>query len=219
METTKDAIKAWLKKFGHSREWLGQKCGSVTLKAVNNWLSTDRSIPTSALHVILRLMIADESAELKARCVERTAIHVKKLAHASFDELMKIEDQMKLDEQADEDAMSALKSRIYCLLRQDFPEAVETQELLEELGLARRELEKKMQTWERQRGDVTQKPEDPDRAQSTPSPMAPLSYLSLPVDVSEFNAWGEAALKRGQTVTTWAMETLHAASSSGHNQA
>lgn len=63
MDITKDDIKAWLKRFGRSREWLGEQCGGLSLKAVNNWLSTDRQVPPSALQVIRRLMADDELAE------------------------------------------------------------------------------------------------------------------------------------------------------------
>jgi hypothetical protein len=63
MTPTKDEIKAWLKRFGHSREWLGNACGGVSKSTVNNWLSTSISIPESSLHLIARLIADDESAE------------------------------------------------------------------------------------------------------------------------------------------------------------
>lgn len=67
MSPTKGEIKAWLKEFGHTREWLGQQCGNLTLKAVNNWLSTDRPIPSGALTLISRLMEDDEAADLQRK--------------------------------------------------------------------------------------------------------------------------------------------------------
>jgi SOS-response transcriptional repressor LexA len=38
-------------------------CGGLSLKAVNNWLSTDRPVPASSLEIIRRLMADDEAAE------------------------------------------------------------------------------------------------------------------------------------------------------------
>ena len=61
MELTKDDIKAWLKEHGNDRAWLGQQLG-VTRKTVQNWLSTDRPIPTAKLRLIERL-IQDEAAD------------------------------------------------------------------------------------------------------------------------------------------------------------
>lgn len=72
MEPTKDTIKAWLKKFGRSREWLGQQCGK-TKNTVNNWLSTNIEIPDSTLHLIARLMADDERAEAERVKSESTA--------------------------------------------------------------------------------------------------------------------------------------------------
>lgn len=65
MNPTKEEIKGWLKSLGHTRKWLGQQCGGLSLKAVNNWLSTDRPIPGSSLEVIRRLMADDEAAEIQ----------------------------------------------------------------------------------------------------------------------------------------------------------
>jgi hypothetical protein len=59
MHPTKDDIKAWLKKHGHSREWLGIKCGGLMKRAVDNWLSSPRDIPASSLEIIRRLMAED----------------------------------------------------------------------------------------------------------------------------------------------------------------
>lgn len=63
MKPTKEKIKSWLKRFGHSREWLGEQCGGVSKNTVNNWLSTSISIPDSSLYLIGRLMEDDERAE------------------------------------------------------------------------------------------------------------------------------------------------------------
>ena len=60
MNPSKEEVKDWLKKEGHTRGWLGKACGGLSLKAVNNWLSTDRPIPSSSLEVIRRLMADDE---------------------------------------------------------------------------------------------------------------------------------------------------------------
>ena len=63
MTPTKDEIKAWLKRFGRSRDWLGQKCGNIEKRTVDNWLSSPKNIPDTALYIIARLMADDEAAE------------------------------------------------------------------------------------------------------------------------------------------------------------
>ena len=60
MNPTKDKIKKWLKKEGHSREWLGKQCGGMSKNTVNNWLSTSISIPEATLSLIGRLIAEDE---------------------------------------------------------------------------------------------------------------------------------------------------------------
>lgn len=64
MNPTKDEIKMWLKKSGHSREWLGQQCGK-TKNTVNNWLSTNIEIPDGTLALISRLMADDAASEIQ----------------------------------------------------------------------------------------------------------------------------------------------------------
>lgn len=64
MNPTKDEIKSWLKREGHSREWLGEKCGGIQKRAVDNWLSTPREIPSGSLEIIRRLM-ADDTEKSK----------------------------------------------------------------------------------------------------------------------------------------------------------
>jgi SOS-response transcriptional repressor LexA len=63
MHPTKEQIKEWLKRFHHSREWLGKQCGGVSKRAVDNWLSSPREIPESTLYLIVRLMEDDRVAE------------------------------------------------------------------------------------------------------------------------------------------------------------
>ena len=60
MNIIKDNIKAWLKRTGRSRDWLGQQLG-VSKKTVDNWLSV-QEIPDGKLRLIERLM-ADDVAE------------------------------------------------------------------------------------------------------------------------------------------------------------
>ncbi len=59
MIPSKDEIKYWIKKSGHTREWLGQQCGGTSKNTVNNWLSTSIEIPASQLEIIRRLMADD----------------------------------------------------------------------------------------------------------------------------------------------------------------
>lgn len=67
MTPSKDEIKAWMKKEGHSREWLGRQCGGLMKRAVDNWLSSPREIPQGSLEIIRRLMAEDvERAKDKA---------------------------------------------------------------------------------------------------------------------------------------------------------
>lgn len=58
---TKKEIKSWLKKRGHTREWLGKQCGNTKKNTVNNWLSTSIAIPSAQLEIIRRLMAEDAS--------------------------------------------------------------------------------------------------------------------------------------------------------------
>lgn len=60
---TKDEIKAWLKAYNHTREWLGEQCGGVSKRAVDNWLSSPREIPDGTLALIRRLMEDDQASE------------------------------------------------------------------------------------------------------------------------------------------------------------
>jgi len=64
VEPSKHTIKLWLKRFGHSRDWLADQC-SKSKNTVNNWLSTNIDIPPATLHLIERL-IADDEAKSKA---------------------------------------------------------------------------------------------------------------------------------------------------------
>ena len=63
MQPTKDEIKAWLKTAGHSRSWLGEQCGGITKRTVDNWLSSPQEIPAGSLALIARLMAEDDAAE------------------------------------------------------------------------------------------------------------------------------------------------------------
>lgn len=72
MTPSKDEIKAWLKRSGHSREWLGEQCGK-TKNTVNNWLSTNIEIPESTLHLIARLMEDDARADAERKKSESSA--------------------------------------------------------------------------------------------------------------------------------------------------
>lgn len=60
MNPSKEDIKAWLKNEGHSREWLGQACGNIKRRTVDNWLSSPQEIPDGTLSLIRRLMADDE---------------------------------------------------------------------------------------------------------------------------------------------------------------
>jgi len=60
MNPNKEEIKAWMKREGHSREWLGKQCGGLQKRAVDNWLSSPREIPSGAVEIIRRLMLEDE---------------------------------------------------------------------------------------------------------------------------------------------------------------
>jgi transcriptional regulator with XRE-family HTH domain len=50
-----DEVKAWLKRSGHSRQWLADQCG-VSIGTVNNWLSAGRKITGSPAKIIEQLM-------------------------------------------------------------------------------------------------------------------------------------------------------------------
>lgn len=60
---TKDEIKAWLKEFEHTRDWLGEQCGNIEKRTVDNWLSSPKNIPTGTLALIARLIEDDRAAE------------------------------------------------------------------------------------------------------------------------------------------------------------
>jgi len=75
MQPSKDEIKAWLKRFGRSREWLAEQCDK-SKNTVNNWLSTNIEIPAATLHLISRLMEDDQRAE-----TERVDAAAPKLSH------------------------------------------------------------------------------------------------------------------------------------------
>jgi hypothetical protein len=67
MNPTKDEIKSWLKREGHTREWLGIQCGNIKRRTVDNWLSSPQEIPEGALYLIARLMAEDtEKSKNKA---------------------------------------------------------------------------------------------------------------------------------------------------------
>lgn len=74
MSPTKKEVKDWLKRSGRNREWLGQQCGGVTERAVNNWLSTDRPIPAASLEIIRRLMEDDARAEAARKATETPSL-------------------------------------------------------------------------------------------------------------------------------------------------
>lgn len=62
MHPTRDEIKAWLKEFSRSRAWLGQQCGGIHKRTVDNWLSaTNQDIPAASLALIARLMAEDRA--------------------------------------------------------------------------------------------------------------------------------------------------------------
>lgn len=67
MTPTKDQIKVWLKKFNHSREWLGEQCGNIKRRTVDNWLSSPQEIPDATLSLIARLIADDEAADLRRK--------------------------------------------------------------------------------------------------------------------------------------------------------
>lgn len=62
MEITKDSVKEWLSAHRRQRSWLAEKCGAST-KTINNWLSTDRGIPSKAVMIIQKLMEEDALAD------------------------------------------------------------------------------------------------------------------------------------------------------------
>lgn len=66
MHPTKDNIKKWLKRFGHSREWLGEQC-SVEKRTVDNWLSSPKEMTDQTLSLIARLMADDEAEEAQRK--------------------------------------------------------------------------------------------------------------------------------------------------------
>lgn len=70
MFPSKDEIKAWMKKEGHTRDWLGQKCGGLSKGTINNWLSTSILIPDRALELI-RLLMAEDDAKAKQREIQQ----------------------------------------------------------------------------------------------------------------------------------------------------
>lgn len=53
-------VKKWLAETGRDRRWLAEKCG-VALQTVNNWLSTNRGLPSKAKLTILGLMQTESS--------------------------------------------------------------------------------------------------------------------------------------------------------------
>lgn len=63
---TKDEIKDWLKQQRHDRDWLGEQVGA-SKKTVDNWLSSEKTIPLGKLRLIERLMQEDEAAEAARR--------------------------------------------------------------------------------------------------------------------------------------------------------
>ena len=67
MSPTKSEIKLWLKKRGHTREWLADQCGGVSKNTVNNWLSTSIDISSGNLTIIRRLMEDDEKASIDSQ--------------------------------------------------------------------------------------------------------------------------------------------------------
>ncbi|WP_052573899.1 S24 family peptidase [Haloferula sp. BvORR071] len=62
MHPTREEIKAWLKEFSRSRAWLGQQCGGIHKRTVDNWLSaTNQDIPAASLALIARLIAEDRA--------------------------------------------------------------------------------------------------------------------------------------------------------------
>jgi hypothetical protein len=55
MDISPDAIKAWLKKTGNTRNWLADQC-LVSKQTVDGWLSAGRPIPGSSRRIVDRLM-------------------------------------------------------------------------------------------------------------------------------------------------------------------
>jgi SOS-response transcriptional repressor LexA len=63
MHPTRDEIKAWLKESSRTRAWLGQQCGGIHKRTVDNWLSaTNQDIPAASLALIARLMAEDRAS-------------------------------------------------------------------------------------------------------------------------------------------------------------
>ena len=78
MFPSKDEIKDWLKRFNHTREWLGERCGK-SKGTVNNWLSTNIEISPATLNLIARLMDDDARAE-----AERQRAKAPNLSHVTL---------------------------------------------------------------------------------------------------------------------------------------
>jgi hypothetical protein len=70
---TKDRIREWLAAQRHSRQWLAEKCGVVP-KTVNNWLSSDRTIPPKAVRIIESLIEADRVKEFEGNAQARLVL-------------------------------------------------------------------------------------------------------------------------------------------------
>lgn len=66
MNISVERIKAWLKTYRHTREWLGSQV-DVTKRTVDNWLSAGQPIPDGKLRLIQRLMDDDAAAEARRR--------------------------------------------------------------------------------------------------------------------------------------------------------
>lgn len=72
---TQESVKKWLKDQHRTREWLADQCGTAT-QTVNNWLSTERGIPSKAIIVIQRLMAEDEERErIESRIPSALVLH------------------------------------------------------------------------------------------------------------------------------------------------
>jgi hypothetical protein len=111
MEPTKEEVKKWLKRFNHSRAWLGEQCGGASLRAVTGWLSSKRPIPPAALRMIERLMLEDELSDFKDRRDKRVEMMSSLISSSGFDDLREISKRIKLDEIEDKREIARLRAR------------------------------------------------------------------------------------------------------------
>ena len=61
-----EEIKAWLKAYGRTREWLGGQL-DCHKRTIDNWLSAGQPIPAAKLTLIARLIEDDQAAEAQRK--------------------------------------------------------------------------------------------------------------------------------------------------------